>query len=48
MAVNDHDELLFFTDQGQAYSLRAYDIPPGSRTSIGTAITQVHTTNTAQ
>ncbi|PSC74003.1 DNA gyrase subunit A [Micractinium conductrix] len=39
--VNDHDHLLFFTTEGRAYSVRAYDVPEGSRTSIGTAVTQV-------
>ena len=38
--VNDHDHLLFFTTAGRAFSLRAYDVPEGSRTSTGTAVTQ--------
>ena len=39
--VNDHDHLLFFTAEGRAYSLRAYDVPEGARTAIGTAVAQV-------
>lgn len=38
--VSDHDHLLFFTSEGRAYCLRAFDVPEGSRTSIGTAFTQ--------
>lgn len=41
--VNDHDHLLFFTAEGRAYSVRAYDVPEGGRTSVGTAIAQVRT-----
>jgi DNA gyrase subunit A len=33
-----HDSLLFFTNKGKAYQLRAYDISESSRTSKGTAI----------
>lgn len=39
--VNDHDQLLFFTEEGQCFSLKAYEVPEGGRTAIGTAITQV-------
>ncbi|EFN51479.1 hypothetical protein CHLNCDRAFT_56398 [Chlorella variabilis] len=39
--VNDHDHLLFFTTEGRAYSLRAYDVPEGTRTAVGSAVTQV-------
>ncbi len=38
--MSDHDHLLFFTSEGRAYCLRAFDVPEGSRTSIGTAFTQ--------
>jgi DNA gyrase subunit A len=41
-SVNDHDHLLFFTSEGQAYSVRAFEIPEAARTSIGTAIAQVN------
>jgi DNA gyrase subunit A len=33
-----HDNLLFFTNRGKAYQLKAYDISESSRTSKGTAI----------
>lgn len=33
-----HDNILFFTNKGKVYQLRAYDIAESSRTSKGTAI----------
>lgn len=36
-----HDHLLFFSDRGVAYSLRAYQIPVGSRAAQGTPIVQM-------
>ena len=33
-----HDYLLYFTDHGQCYSLRVYEIPGGSRTAKGRSI----------
>jgi DNA gyrase subunit A len=33
-----HDNILFFTNKGKAYQLRAYEIAESSRTSKGTAI----------
>lgn len=36
-----HDHVLFFTDRGVAYSLRAYQIPEGSRVSRGNPIVQM-------
>ncbi len=33
-----HDYLLYFTDHGQCYSLRVYEIPDGSRTAKGRSI----------
>jgi len=36
-----HDHVLFFSDRGVAYSLRAYQIPEGSRTSRGVPIVQM-------
>ncbi len=33
-----HDYIMFFTNKGRAYRLKAYQIPEGSRTSRGTAI----------
>ena len=37
----DHDSILFFSDRGVVYCLRAYQIPVGSRTSRGTPIVQM-------
>ena len=39
--MNDHDRLLFFTNEGHALALNAYEIPESSRTATGTAITQL-------
>jgi DNA gyrase subunit A len=36
-----HDNLLFFTNKGKAYALRAYEISESSRTSKGTAIVNI-------
>ncbi len=33
-----HDYLLYFTDHGQCYALRVYEIPDGSRTAKGRSI----------
>lgn len=33
-----HDNVLFFTNKGKVYSLKAYEIPEGSRQARGTAI----------
>ncbi len=37
----DHDSVLFFSDRGVSYCLRAYQIPTGSRTSRGVPIVQM-------
>lgn len=37
----DHDSVLFFSDRGVVYALKAYQIPVGSRTSRGTPIVQM-------
>jgi len=37
----DHDSILFFSDRGVVYCLRAYQIPTGSRTSRGIPIVQM-------
>ncbi|MEQ8540963.1 MAG: DNA gyrase subunit A [Coleofasciculus sp. D1-CHI-01] len=37
----DHDSLLFFSDRGVVYSLRAYQIPAVSRTARGVPIVQM-------
>jgi DNA gyrase subunit A len=36
-----HDHVLFFSDRGVAYSLRAYQIPEGSRAARGAPIVQM-------
>ena len=36
-----HDHMLFFTDRGVAYTLRAYQIPEGSRVARGNPIVQM-------
>ncbi len=33
-----HSDLLFFTDRGKCYKIKAYDIPQGTRTSKGRSI----------
>ncbi|MDJ0736394.1 MAG: DNA gyrase subunit A [Nostocaceae cyanobacterium] len=37
----DHDSVLFFSDRGVVYCLKAYQLPIGSRTSRGTPIVQM-------
>jgi DNA gyrase subunit A len=37
----DHDSVLFFSDRGVVYALKAYQIPEGSRASRGTPIVQL-------
>ncbi len=39
-----HDSILFFTEDGVARTLRAYQIPEASRTAVGAAITQARLT----
>jgi DNA gyrase subunit A len=41
LALRDHDSVLFFSDRGIVYCLRAYQIPVGSRISRGTPIVQL-------
>ncbi len=36
--TNTHDYIMFFTNTGRVYRLKAYEIPEASRTSRGTAI----------
>lgn len=36
-----HDNVLFFTQDGSAHSIKAFKIPEASRTASGSAITQV-------
>lgn len=37
--ANTHDQLLFFTDSGKVFAIAVYEIPKGTRTSKGRAIT---------
>ncbi len=37
-STNTHADLLFFTSKGRVFQLKAYDVPPGSRTSKGQAL----------
>ncbi|MBW4658522.1 MAG: DNA topoisomerase (ATP-hydrolyzing) subunit A [Drouetiella hepatica Uher 2000/2452] len=41
LTCNDHDSILFFSDRGISYCLRAYQIPTASRTAKGTPIVQM-------
>ena len=36
--VNTHDEIMFFTNKGRAYSLKCYQIPEAGRQARGTAL----------
>lgn len=36
--ANTHDYVLFFTNRGRVYKLKAYEVPQTSRTAMGTAI----------
>jgi DNA gyrase subunit A len=40
-ACCDHDSILFFSDRGIVFSLRAFQIPLGSRTSRGVPVVQL-------
>ncbi len=40
-ACNDHDSILFFSDRGVVFALKAYQIPLGSRTSRGVPVVQL-------
>ena len=39
--TNTHEDLLFFTSFGKVYSLKAYEVPEGSRQSRGIAIINI-------
>ncbi|MBD2459633.1 DNA gyrase subunit A [Oscillatoria sp. FACHB-1407] len=41
LTCNDHDSVLFFSDRGVAYCLKAYQIPTGSRNARGVPIVQM-------
>ncbi len=36
--ANTHDYILFFTNRGRVYKLKAYEVPQTTRTAMGTAI----------
>ncbi len=38
ISVNTHDNLLFFTNRGKVFQIKAYEIPEAARTSKGQAI----------
>ena len=37
-ATNSHDDLMFFTNKGKVYRIKAYEVPEASKTSKGRAI----------
>ncbi len=41
LAARNHDTLLFFTNRGKAYSVKAYEIPESDRTASGTSLMNV-------
>jgi DNA gyrase subunit A len=41
LTCKDHDSIMFFSDRGVTYCLKAYQIPVGSRTSRGVPIVQM-------
>jgi DNA gyrase subunit A (EC 5.99.1.3) len=41
LACRTHDYILFFSDRGKVYSLRAYEISESSRTARGSALVQL-------
>lgn len=43
IACNDHDHVIFISDKGLAYGVRAYQIPIASRVAKGTPLPQVST-----
>ncbi|NMC35922.1 DNA gyrase subunit A [Candidatus Beckwithbacteria bacterium] len=38
LTANNHDDVLFFTNKGKVFHLKAYDLPEGSRQSKGQAV----------
>jgi DNA gyrase subunit A len=40
-ACNDHDSILFFSDRGVVFCMKAFQIPVGSRTSRGIPVVQL-------
>ena len=41
LMMSSHDYLLFFTDKGRVYRIKAYEIPESSRTSRGIAVVNI-------
>lgn len=41
LTTNTHDNIIFFTDKGKAYSLKSFEIPEGQRTSRGVNIVNI-------
>jgi DNA gyrase subunit A len=41
LACHSHDSVMFFTDRGKVYSLKAYEIGESSRTARGIAVVQM-------
>ncbi|MEA3304320.1 MAG: DNA gyrase subunit A [Patescibacteria group bacterium] len=41
LITNTHDDILFFTNAGRVFKLRAYEIPEGSRTTKGVAVVNI-------
>eukprot|EP00873_Tetraselmis_striata_P044193 jgi/Tetstr1/464457/TSEL_000825.t1 len=39
--LRNHDHMIFFSNQGAVYTVRAYDIPEAKRTALGTPITSI-------
>lgn len=42
--LQDHDTILFVSDKGLAYGIRAFQVPSGSRTAKGVPVPQVNWT----
>ena len=40
-ACRSHDKVLFFTDRGKVYGVKAYEVPESSRAARGTAVVQL-------
>ncbi|MEM7802184.1 MAG: DNA gyrase subunit A [Chloroflexota bacterium] len=41
LAARNHDTLLFFSNKGKAYSVKAYEVPEADRTARGTSLMNV-------
>lgn len=45
VGLQDHDTILFVSDKGVAYGIRAFQVPVGSRTAKGVPVPQASTNN---